>query len=333
LTGGPIVCMIAFMIGRGEASEGSGSSGAGAVFAKIVCVDETRLTPEGMEALRRLSRGEPRCYVDVPASEGEALARIGDADCLLVSWKTPITGRILRSSRDLRYVGMCCSLYDSASANVDIGTARELGIEVRGVRDYGDEGVVEFIFAELISLFQGLGGRQWGDEPVELTGRTLGIIGFGTTGRMVAEAACRFGMEVLYYSRTRKSALEGKGVSFAPLMELLSRADAVTTHLPRNTCLLDAGSFAAMKPGAVLVNTSLGPTFDVPAFCDWIRRSGRYAIFDADGASGYAEDLAKYPGVRVFGRSAGFTADARRRLTEKVLGNIRSYLDQTPRIP
>jgi len=325
--------MIMSMIDRREAREGSGSPEAGAMFAQIVCVDDTRLTPEGIGALRRFSREEPRCYGNIPASEEETLARIGDADCLLVSWKTPITGRILRASRGLRYVGMCCSLYDPASANVDIGTAGELGIEVRGVRDYGDEGVVEFIFAELISLFKGLGDRQWGDEPVELTGRTLGIIGFGTTGRMVAEAALSFGMEVLYHSRTRKPALEGKRVCYAPLRELLSRADAVTTHLPRNTRLLDGEAFAAMKPGAVLINTSLGPTFDVPAFCDWIERGGCYAIFDADGAGGYAEDLARYSGVRIFGRSAGFTAEARLRLTEKVLGNIRSYLDQASRTP
>ncbi len=67
MTGGPIVCMIIFMIGRGEAREGSGSSGAGAVFARIVCLDDTRLTPEGMEASRRLTEkvlGNIRSYLD-----------------------------------------------------------------------------------------------------------------------------------------------------------------------------------------------------------------------------------------------------------------------------
>ena len=51
-------------------------------------------------------------------------------------------------------------LYDEKSANVDIETARNLGIEVKGVRDYGDEGTVEFIFAELITLFKGLGKNK-----------------------------------------------------------------------------------------------------------------------------------------------------------------------------
>jgi phosphoglycerate dehydrogenase-like enzyme len=299
------------------------------IFDQLVCVDKTRLTPEGLARLQEFSRAKVRCHPDNPASEGEILARIRDADGVLVGSQTPVSAVVLRAAGRLRYVGMCCSLYDPASANVDIVAARELGIEVRGVRDYGDEGVAEFILAELIFLFKGLGTRQWGEEPVELKGKTLGIVGFGTTGRMVAEAARSFGMEVLYYSRTRKPEREGKSVRYAPLMEVLSRADAVTTHLPRNTRLLDAPAFAAMKPGAVLINTSLGPTFDVPAFCDWIGQGGRHAIFDADGAAGCAEFLAKFPEVRIFGKSSGFTAEARRRLTQKVLDNIRAYLQET----
>jgi lactate dehydrogenase-like 2-hydroxyacid dehydrogenase len=79
---------------------------------------------------------------------------------VLVSWNTQIRAGVLRASPRLAYVGMCCSLYDERSANVDIEAARDLGITVRGVRDYGDEGVVEFIFAELIGLFKGIGQHQ-----------------------------------------------------------------------------------------------------------------------------------------------------------------------------
>jgi phosphoglycerate dehydrogenase-like enzyme len=299
------------------------------LFEQLVCADKTRLTLDGIARLQAFSRAGVRCYPGDPATEGELLARIRGADAVLVGWQTPVPAAVLRASGSLRYVGMCCSLYDPASANVDVITARELGIEVRGVRDYGDEGVAEFVVAELISLFKGLGPRQWGAEPEELKGKTLGIIGFGTTGRMVAEAARAFGMDVLYFSRTRKPEQERESVRYAPLSEVLSRADAVTTHLPRNTHLLDAQAFAMMKPGAVLINTSLGPTFDVPAFCDWIGQGGRHAIFDADGAGGCAERFSQFPGVRIYGRTSGFTAEARQRLTEKVLDNIRAYLQET----
>jgi lactate dehydrogenase-like 2-hydroxyacid dehydrogenase len=60
---------------------------------------------------------------------------------------------------------MCCSLYDERSANVDVKAAGEQGITVHGIRDYGDEGLVEFIFAELTYLFKGLGRHQWKTEP------------------------------------------------------------------------------------------------------------------------------------------------------------------------
>ena len=72
---------------------------------------------------------------------------------------------------------------------MDIEAARNLGIEVKGVRDYGDEGTVEFIFAELISLFKGLGEHKWRNEATELKNKSIGIVGLGTLGRMVAKTA------------------------------------------------------------------------------------------------------------------------------------------------
>jgi lactate dehydrogenase-like 2-hydroxyacid dehydrogenase len=77
----------------------------------------------------------------------------------------------------LVYVEECI---ENISTNVDIETAKELGITVKGVRDYGDEGTIEFIISQLISLFKGIGKAQWRSESTELTGKSLGIIGLGT---------------------------------------------------------------------------------------------------------------------------------------------------------
>ncbi|WP_420630523.1 NAD(P)-dependent oxidoreductase [Candidatus Leptofilum sp.] len=251
-----------------------------------------------------------------------------DADCVLVSWNTPISAEVLRAAKQLKYVGMCCSLYDASSANVDIEAAQSQKITVRGVRDYGDEGVVEFIIAQLISLYKGLGKHQWGDEPTEMTGKHLGIIGFGTTGQMVAKAACSFGMQVWYYSRTRRKELESRDVRYAPLDELLVFSDVVTTHLPKKTNLLGKKEFERMKPGSILVNTSLGPTFEPIAFRDWIEQGHNYAIFDADGAGGYAEIFSSYPNVIISNKVAGWTVEARSRLTQKVIANVRDFLSE-----
>lgn len=296
------------------------------MFNQIVCVDKTGLTEHGYIQLQNYSQNKLINYSDYPTTTDEIITRIKDADCVLVSWNTQISAEALQAAKKLKYVGMCCSLYDPASANVDIQAAQTQNITVRGVRDYGDEGVVEFIMAQLISLYKGLGKLQWGAEPTELSGKKLGIIGLGTTGQMVAQMARHFGMRVWYTSRTRKEALESEHVQYAPLHELLTLADVVTTHLPKRTILLGAKEFSLMKPGSILVNTSLGPTFNVPAFCDWIENGRNFAIFDADATTGHVETFAQYPNIIMSNKVSGWTVEARGRLTEKVLANIQEYL-------
>ncbi|MTI96263.1 MAG: hypothetical protein FH749_12430 [Firmicutes bacterium] len=124
---------------------------------------------------------------------------------------------------------MCCTLIDAKSANVDIDAAKERGIQVLGVRDYGDEGVIEFIISELVRLLKGLGEHQWQPVDLELTGQTLGIIGMGTLGKMLAEQAQSFGMNVFYYSRTRKPDIEASGVTYLELDALLQKVDIIST--------------------------------------------------------------------------------------------------------
>jgi phosphoglycerate dehydrogenase-like enzyme len=296
------------------------------VFEQIICIDDTGLTPEGYRDLQQFSEKKVIRYSDVPATNEEVVERMQDADCVLVSWKTPVSSEAIQAAKRLTYIGMCCSLYDASSANVDIKAAQSKKVTVRGVRDYGDEGVVEFIFAQLISFYKGLGPYQWGNEPTELAGKNLGIIGFGTTGQMVGEVARLFKMKVWYYSRTRHREMENEDLRYAALEEVLATADVVTTHLPKKTYLLGAEEFEMMKPGSILINTSLGPTFDTKAFCDWIGQGRNYAIFDADGASGRLENFSTYPNVIISDKVAGRTGEARVRLTEKVIANIRNYL-------
>ena len=297
-------------------------------FDQIVCIDDTGLTPQGYDKLQLFSKNKVIRHSGYPTSTQEIIKRIRKADCALVSWKTPISAQAIQAAENLKYIGMCCSLYGASSSNVDIKTAQSLQIAVRGIRDYGDEGVVEFIFAQLIFLYKGLAEYQWGREPTELAGKTLGVIGLGTTGQMVAHAAHTFKMHVLYYSRTRRRELENDNLAYVPLEELLATADVVSTHLPKRTYLLGNREFNRMKPGSILVNTSLGPTFDSAAFCTWIEQGQNYAVFDADGASGLADIFSKYPGVILSDKVAGRTAEARVRLTEKVIANIRDYLSK-----
>lgn len=295
------------------------------MFNKLVLVDHCGLTLLEVEELANFSKHRLAIYNDYPTSETVIIERIGDADGVLVSWHTKITATVLASCPSLRYIGMCCSLYDEQSANVDILKAKALGITVKGVRDYGDEGTVEFIFAQLIYLFKGLGDKKWKAEPTELKGKHMGIVGLGALGKMVARTALHFGMKVSYYNRSRKPDMEAEGVDYMNLDELVSACHIISTHLPKNTVLLGNEEFARMKTDAVLINTSLGPTFDQHAFQKWISSNKHvFAIFDGNG-SGDLHELEVHPNIVLTNEYSGFTQEARKRLSQKVLKNIEDY--------
>jgi len=168
------------------------------MFKQIVIIDKTGLRDWALERLKKYSANPIGIYDDKPTSEEEAAKRIESADCVFVSWGTQLTGKVLSAAKDLKYVGMCCSLYGTESANVDIEYANNNGITVKGVRDYGDEGLVEYIIAELIRLIKGIGKQQWKKEALELTGRKVGIVGMGATGKMLADRLQAFGAKVYY---------------------------------------------------------------------------------------------------------------------------------------
>ena len=88
-------------------------------FKKIISVDNTGLKEWAKEEIKKLG-SEVIFYNNDPTNHKDILERIGDADCLLVSWRTQITKDIIASCPNLKYIGMCCSLYDESSANVDI---------------------------------------------------------------------------------------------------------------------------------------------------------------------------------------------------------------------
>lgn len=296
-------------------------------FQKITLIDSCGLTSPVMEQITLLSKEPVVIYNDYPDTDIEIIKRIGDSDCVLVSWRTKVNADVIQASPNLKYIGMCCSLYDEKSANVDILQARKQGIVVKGVRDYGDDGTLEFIFAELIYLMKGLGAQSWQAENRELRGKTMGIIGMGTLGTKVARTAKHFGMKVFYFNRSRKPDLESEGFNYLPLNDLLETCDIISTHLPKNSNVLGLEEFRHKKPNSILVNTSIGLTFDKEAFLDWISGDPTsFAIFDGPGIGAYSEEFSKYPNIVISGPSSGFTLEAQSRLSEKVLANVCDFL-------
>jgi phosphoglycerate dehydrogenase-like enzyme len=297
-------------------------------FKKISIIDNCGLTSPEIEKISMLSKETISIYNDFPETEEEIINRISESDCVLVSWQTKINADVLKASTSLKFIGMCCSLYDENSLNVDIVEARKSGVTVKGVKDYGDEGTVEFIFAQLIYLLKGLGKHKWKSEASELTNRSIGIIGLGTLGQMVAKTAVHFGMNVFYFNRSRKYELENEGINYLSLNELLESCDIITTHLPRNTIILKEEEFHIKKNNSVLINTSLGLTFEKDAFLKWISNDKTsFAILDADGAGNFSSEFSKYENIITTEQFAGFTLEAKKRLSEKVLTNLTNYLE------
>ena len=290
------------------------------MFKKIVAIDHTGIEEFVKSDLESLC-DELIMHNDIPKADQEIIERAKGADGLLVSWNTKVSRHVIESLPGLKYIGMCCSLIDEKSANVDIAAARENGVVVKGVRDYGDEGVVEFIISQLISLYKGLNGTMMFDEQIELGNMKLGVVGLGTLGTMVADAANFFGMDIYYYNRNIKKS----PYTYLELNDLVETCDVITTHLPRNTVILGKHQFDVMGTEKVFINTGLSPSFEQAAFDEWINKGNNYAIFDKNGITQLMkEKYTDIDNVIVKEIVTGFTRNARRRLAEKVIINLKS---------
>lgn len=294
-------------------------------FNKIVCVDNTKLTDQAIEELQQYSEEAVENYKDYPNSQAEIIKRIGDAEAVLVSWKTQIPEAVIEQCPKLKYIGMACSLYDDESANVAVNFARKRGISVKGIFDYGDPGVVEFIVSELIRLLHGFGDKQWREMPVELTKRKIGIIGLGTTGQMLAECLLPFRAELYYFSKTRKKEWEERGLKYLPLEKLLEKTEIISIHLPKNTKLLKSREFEVLGQGKIIISTSLGLPLEEKAFLKWLKTEGNFGIFDGDAREALSEATLAEKSLISSEKSAGWSEETRQRLSEKVLKNIKEF--------
>ena len=299
------------------------------MFRKLVAIEPLSLIPSAEEKLYDFAK-EVVIYRDIPANAEEMAFRIGDADAVLLSYTSNLGSEVLSKCPQVKYIGMCCSLYSAESANVDIHYANARGITVTGIRDYGDEGVVEYVVSELVRCLHGferdIEGKPvepWDGVPREITGLKVGIVGLGVSGGMVADALKFFGADISYFSRTEKPEAAEKGYHFLPLKELLKQNEVVITCLNKNTVLLKEEEFAQLGNRKILFNTGLSPAWEEAPFAKWIAKDNR-CYCDTIGALGGSQFLG-HPHVHCMEISVGRTRQAFDRLSEKVLANMVSY--------
>ena len=292
------------------------------MFQKLVAIEPVSLIPSAESALHTYAK-EVIMFDDIPADDAEIIKRIGDADAVLLSYTSQINQHVIDRCPTIKYIGMCCSLYSPESANVDILHANKKGIVVTGIRDYGDEGVVEYVISELVRCLHGFDQEPWDVMAREITGLKVGVIGLGKSGGMIADAMKFLGAEVSYVARSEKEWAKEKGYRFLPLGEVLAQSEVVFCCLNKNTVLLHEAEFEQLGNKKILFNTGLSPAWDDAAFRKWIE-GDNLCFCDTVIALG-DEQLVTHRNVRCMKVSTGRTLQAFDRLSEKVLANIKDY--------
>jgi D-3-phosphoglycerate dehydrogenase len=231
-----------------------------------------KIAESGVELLRRNFDVD----LGLEMSDQELAEVIGAYDAILVRSATKLTAELIERGERLKVIGRAGTGVD----NVDIPAATRRGIVVANAPEANSVAAAEHTLALMLALCRNvpqahgsLVGGAWERsrfKGAELYGKTLGVIGFGRIGQLVAKRAQGFEMEVVGFDkfvsaeRFRELGVEGAG----DLDELLGRSDVVTLHVPKTpetVSLIDAAAIAAMRDGARLVNCARGELVDLEA--------------------------------------------------------------------
>ena len=237
----------------------------------IVVLDGHTLNPgdiswEGIEKL-----GDVTIYDRTPVDK--VIERAAGAEVIFTN-KTPVNEEAINELTSLKFIGVLATGYNI----VNTEAAKAKGVIVSNVPGYGTNSVVQMTIALLLELclrvqrhsdavMEGKWARSsdwcfWDYPLVELSGKTMGIIGFGRIGRQVGDVATAFGMNIIGNSRHWTDQSQRKNFRWAEVPELLAQSDVVSIHcplFPETKGLINKESLMTMKKTAFLLNTSRGP--------------------------------------------------------------------------
>lgn len=312
---------------------------------KIVVLDGYTLNPGDLSWKALEGLGELTVHERTPVDQ--VYERAEDAAIVLTN-KTPVSAEVINRLPSLKYIGVLATGYNV----VDVEAAKQKGILVTNVPGYGTTSVVQLTFALLLELCQhvqrhsdavmeGKWARSvdwcfWDYPLVELAGKTLGIIGFGTIGQQVADVATAFGMNVVGQSRTQTDQSHRKNFRWVALDELLQTADVVSIHCPltpETKGLINKEALQKMKPSAFLLNTSRGPVVVDQDLADALNNNViAGAGIDVLSAEPPPADnpLFKAKNCLITPHIAWATKEARTRLMNSVVENVSAFLSGNP---
>jgi len=237
---------------------------------KIIVLDGHTLNPgdlswDGLEKLGKVTVYDRTTKADV-------IQRIGDAEIVITN-KTAITKEILTVCQQIKYIGVLATGYNV----VDVVAAAERGITVTNIPTYGTDAVSQFAIALLMELCHRIGDHSrsvfsgdWANNPdwcywnypqIELSGKTMGIIGFGKIGQRTGHIAQALGMKVLASDINKYPELESETCQYVTQDELFAAAGVIILHCPlfdETRGIINAKNIAKMKNGVLIINNSRG---------------------------------------------------------------------------
>lgn len=306
---------------------------------KIVILDGYTENPgdlswAGFEAL-----GDVTVYEHTKADE--VAARIAGAQVVYTN-KTPLTRATLEDARELRFIGVLATGFNV----VDIEAARERGIPVSNIPTYGTQAVAQYVFALLLEICHRVGhhaeavqagrwtnGRDfcfWDYPLMELSGKTMGIVGYGRIGKATAQIARAFGMRVVAYDAFVKAP------EVLPLNDVLAQADVLSLHCPltpENTGMVNRETIGRMKDGVILINTARGPLIQEDALREALVDGKVYAAaLDVVSAEPIRPDnpLLGLDNCLITPHIAWASRESRQRLMDIAVANLEAFLSGKP---
>ncbi|MEI6139648.1 MAG: D-2-hydroxyacid dehydrogenase [Mariniphaga sp.] len=239
---------------------------------KIVVLDSYPFNPGDLSWDGLANLGDLNVNDHTIPEDGEIIKAIGDAEIIFTN-KTPLTRNILEKTPSVKYIGVLATGYNV----VEVGAARELGIVVTNVPAYSTDSVAQLTFGLLLEMCHHVGDHNaavqngdwcrskyysfWNSPLIELSGKTIGIIGYGMIGQAVGKLAQAFGMKVLANNTKGKIEEESSTCKYADLDQLLEQSDIISLHCPfteKTNGMINSTNIAKMKDGVMIINTSRG---------------------------------------------------------------------------
>lgn len=312
---------------------------------KIVVLDGYTLNPGDLswDGLKQI--GDVVIYDRTPADQ--IVERAMGAEIIYTN-KTPLNKEVLDQLPALKFIGVLATGYNV----VDTKAAKENGVAVANVPGYSTDSVAQLTFALLLELChhvqqhshsvkqgkwsQSIDFCYWDYPLMELSGKTMGIIGFGSIGKKVADIATAFGMRIIGHSRTESDQSHRKNFMWADVDQLLEQSDVVSIHcplFPETKGLINKERLQRMKNSAFLLNTSRGPIIVEEDLAealnnDWIAGAG----IDVLSIEPPAKDnpLLTAKNCLITPHIAWATKEARIRLMDISVHNLLAFLNGNP---